>query len=332
MRRGSGFLMNGTASACMLISGLALLVPGVSAQTPTYPVKPIRLIIGFTPGGASDLVARVYAPRLSAALGQQVLVENRPGANGIIARNIVAKAPPDGHTLTLISPSTLVLNSVVEATPFDVARDFAPVARIVDLQNILITHPSLPARDLREFIRLAKAQPGKLNYATSGVGGAGHLAAQLLSTMAGIDLVHVPYRGGSIAINDLLAGHVDSFMAIISTAVPHVQSGKARAIAVSGARRSSALPDVPTMAQSGLTGYDATTWYGFVVPAGTPNPIIQRLYKEIIAITNDQAIRQHLESRGIEAFPAAPEVFAAYIKAETPKWTRLVQAAGVKAE
>jgi tripartite-type tricarboxylate transporter receptor subunit TctC len=216
--------------------------------------------------------------------------------------------------------------------PYDSSRDFAPIARVVELQSILIVHPSLPARSLKEFIALAKSQPGKLNYATSGVGGPGHLAGELLKSMARIDIVHVPYKGGGPAITDLLAGHVETFMAVISTAVPHVQGGKARALAVTGAKRASALPDVPTVAQAALPGYEATNWYGIFAPANTPQPIIDRLHREIITIINMPEVREFLDSRGIDTAPGSPAELTAYLKSETAKWAKVVKAAGLKAD
>lgn len=307
-----------------IFSGLAV----TPAAAQFYPTRPIRFLVGFTAGGNSDLIARGLAARMSPALGQQIIVDNRPGANGGIARDMVAKSPHDGYTITIVSPSTLVFGEFTHRADYDPLREFTPIARVAEYQNILIVHPSLPARTLAEYIALAKARPDKLNYATSGVGGAGHMAMELLRSMTHIKVVHVPYKGGGSAINDLIAGQVESFMAIVSTAVPQVQAGKARALALTS-RRTAALPDVPTVAESGYPGYEATTWAGIVVAGGTPRAIVDRLYTEIAAALRDPLLKQFLESRGIDLAPANPDEFGAYMRAERAKWMKVVKDAGI---
>ena len=299
-------------------------------QAQTFPSKPIRFVLGFPPGGSNDLIARLISPRLSNSLGQQVIVDNRPGADGLIARDMVAKSTPDGYTITLTSLTALVLSPLLRNLPYDPLKEFAPIARLAQVQNILIAHPTVPARTLKEFIALAKARPGKLNYASSGDGGTGHFAGELLKSMTGIDIVHIPYKGGGLAINDLLAGHVETFMAVISTAVPHVQAGKAKAYGVTGGKRTAALPDVPTIAEAGVPGYEATNWYGIVAPAHTAQPVVRRLNAEIVAAMNDGEVRQFLGSRGVDVFTSTPEEFSAYLKSEAVKWTAILRSLAVK--
>jgi tripartite-type tricarboxylate transporter receptor subunit TctC len=306
--------------------------PAALLHAQPYPSRPIRFLVGFVPGGNSDLIARALSVRMSQATGQQIIVDNRPGANGGIAREIVAKSPRDGYTITIIGPSTLVFGEVTHRTEYDPMREFAPIARVAEYQNILITHPSMPVRTVADYIALAKSRPGSITYATSGVGGAGHMAMELLRAMTSISVVHVPYKGGGSAINDLISGQVESFMAIVSTAIPHIQSGKARALAVTGGRRAVALPDVPTVAQAGYPGYEATTWAGVVASGGTPRPVVGRLHAEIAAAMRDPAMKQFLEARGMDMFAAGPDEFGAYMRSERTKWLKVVKDAGIMQE
>ena len=315
--------------ACLVAAGTALIAAPVAAQD--YPAKAVRIVVGFPPGGASDLVARMMAPGYRDAFRQQVVIDNRPGANGVIGSELAAKAAPDGYTLHLATIGSLVISPAIGRVPYDPLKDFAPVSQAVSLQNIFIVHPTLPARSLKDLIALARARPGLLNYASSGTGSPGHLAGELFKSMTKTDIVHVPYKGGGPALIDLIAGHVEVFVAVISTAVPQVKSGKAHALAVTGTRRAEALPHVPTVAESGLKGYEATNWYGMVAPAGTPRAIIERLHKDTVAVLGLSEVRQKLLENGIDAAPSTPEQFAAYIKAETEKWTRVAQAAKLQA-
>ena len=312
---------------CLLLCAAAL-----PAAAQDYPVKPVRVIIGFPPGAATDFVARLMAPKYTEAFKQQFIVDNRPGAGGVIGSDLAAKAAPDGYTLHLATIGSLVISPAIGKVPYDPLRDFAPISQAVALQNIFIVHPTLPARSLKELIALAKGRPGKLNYASPGVGSGGHLAGELFKSMAKVDMVHVPYKGGGPAITDLVAGHIEIYVAVISTAVPQVKAGKARALAVTGTRRAAALPDVPTVAETGLKGYEVTTWFGMVAPANTPRAILERLHKETVAILNLKDVRETLLDRGIDAAPSTPEQFAAHIRAETDKWTKVVRNAGIKAE
>jgi len=310
---------------------VAALCAGVlSATAADFPSKPVRLIVGFPPGGATDLVARALQPRMSAALGHQVVIDNRPGANGIIAGELTAHAEPDGHTILLGHIGMLIISPAIQKVPYDPFKDFAPVGMTVSLQNIIIAHPTMPAKSLKEMIALAKAKPGQLNYATSGIGSPGHLAAVLLESMAGIKLSHIPYKGGGPAITDLLAGHVPMFFAVISTGVPHVQAGKARGLAVTGSKRAEAVPDVPTVAEAGVSGYAATNWYGLLAPPKTPKAVIDRINREMTAALKAPEVAEGLKARGIDATPSSPAEFAAFIHAEDRKWTPIIKQAGIK--
>lgn len=303
-----------------------------AAAAADFPSKPVRMILGFPPGGATDLVARAIQPRMSAGFGQQLVIDNRPGANGIIAGELTARADPDGHTILFGHIGVLVISPAIQKVPFDPLRDFAPIGLAVSLQNILITHPTLAVHSLKEFIALAKAKPGQINYASSGIGSPGHLAAVLLDSMAKIQLNHIPYKGGGPAITDLLGGHVPAFFAVISTGVPHVQAGKVRGIAVTGRRRVEAVPDVPTIAEAGVPGYAATNWYGLLAPAKTPAAVIERINRELTAALKSPDVAEGLKTRGIDATPDSPAEFAAFIRAETVKWRPILQQSGIKAD
>ena len=302
------------------------------AHAADFPAKPIRLIVGFPPGGAIDLVARLLAPKLTEAFKQQVIVENRAGANGIIAADLTAKAAPDGYTVHLGGLASFVITPAITQVAYDPLTDFSPIGRTVALQNIFIAHPTLPVKNIKELIALARAREGRLNFASSGTGSTGHLSGELLKSMAKIDMTHIPYKGGGPAMTDLLGGQVELFIAIISTAVPHVQSGKARALAVTGDKRAAALPAVPTVDESGVKGYESTNWYCMLGPANLPRPIVERWHKEMTAALNSPEIKQALFERGIEAAPTTPAEFTAFLKSETTKWTKVIKTAGLKAD
>jgi tripartite-type tricarboxylate transporter receptor subunit TctC len=316
--------------APLLLVATVVATPAFAAES--YPTKPVRIIVGFPPGGATDLVMRLMAPKYTEIFNQQFIVDNRPGANGVIGTDLAAKAPPDGHTIHLATIGTLVISPAITKVPYDPFKDLAPVSQVVSLQNIFIVHPSLPVKTLKDLIALAKSKPGKFNYATSGTGSPGHLAAELFKSMTKVDMVHVPYKGGGPALTDLIAGHVEIFVAVISTAVPQVKAGKARALAVTGAKRAAALPDVPTVAETGLKGYEATNWYGLVVPGATPRPIIERLHAATVKVLNMPDVQKALLDRGIDAAPSAPEEFAAHVRRENEKWVKVIKAVGIKAE
>lgn len=303
-----------------------------AAAAAAFPEKPVRFIVGFPPGGATDLVARILQPKLSEGLGQQVVVDNRPGANGTISLALLAQAQPDGYTIGFGHIGGLVISPAIQKVQYDADRDFAPIGLMVTLQNIIITHPSVSASSLKEFIALAKSKHGTLNYASSGVGSPGHLAGVLLETMTGTPMTHIPYKGGGPAITDLLAGHVPSFFAVISTAVPHVQAKRVKAIAVTGDKRAGALPDVPTVAEAGVPGYVATNWYGVVAPKGTPAAVVARLSKEIMAALQAPEVIKQLNSRGIDSTPTAAADFTKFVQAERKKWVPIIERSKIGAK
>lgn len=307
----------------------ALGALALSASAADFPAKPVRIVVGFPPGGATDLVARLMAPKLTDSLKQQVIVDNRPGANGALASELTVKAAPDGYTVHLGTLAALVITPAITKVSYDPFKDFTPIGRTVALQNIFIAHPTLPVKNIPELIALAKARPGKLNFASSGTGSTGHLSGELLKTMAHIDMTHIPYKGGGPAMTDLLGGQVELFVAIISTAVPQVQAGKARALAVTGDKRSAALPDVPTVAET-IKGYESTNWYCLLGPANMPAPLVERWHKEMTAALNSQEVKQALFERGIDVATTTPAQLTAYLKSETAKWTKVVKASNIK--
>ncbi len=312
----------------LAISVTALATASVFAQD--FPTKPVRMIVGFPPGGATDLVARILQPKLSEAFGKQVVVDNRPGANGVISVDIIAHSEPDGHTVGFGHIGTLIISPAIQKVPYDPYKSFAPIGMMVSLQNIIIVHPSVAVKNLKEFIALAKSKPGQLNYASSGIGSPGHLATVLLESMAGIQMSHIPYKGGGPAITDLIAGHVPTFVAVISTAMPHVRSGKARAIAVTGVKRVEALPNVPTVAESGVPGYAASNWYGLLAPAKTPKPVIDRFNKALVAALKSPDVIQQLKDRGIDATPGSPAEFTKFVREEEKKWVPIIKRSNIK--
>ena len=319
--------MTGDRIAVALVA--ALICAAAGAQE--FPAKPVRMIVGFPPGGATDLVARIIQPKLAAGLGRQVIVDNRPGANGVISNELLARSDPDGYTIAFGHIGTLVISPTIQKVPYDKDRDFAPIGLAVSLQNLIIVHPTLPAKNLKEFLAIAKSR-APLNYATSGIGSPGHLAAVLLESRTGVKMSHVPYKGGGPAVTDLIAGHIPCFVAVISTGIPPVQSGRARAIAVTGEKRAAALSNVPTVAESGVKGYAATNWYGLLAPAKTPPAVIERLNRELVAALKAPDVAQQLRDRGIDAAPTTPGEFSAFIKAEEKKWVDIIRRSNIKEE
>ncbi|HXF67679.1 MAG TPA: tripartite tricarboxylate transporter substrate binding protein [Burkholderiales bacterium] len=323
--------------SCHAAAALALAVAAAAGGAPGaraaegYPAKPIRLIVGFAPGGANDLVARAIATRLSARLGQQVIVENRAGAGGNIATELVARAAPDGYTLLLASVASFAMSpALLGKVPFDPLNDFAPVTQAAWVTSLLSVHPSMPARSLKQLVALAKKQPGAINYATPGVGSIAHLTSELLWSTAGVKLNHVPYKGGGPAVVDAIAGQVEAIFSLISTQTPHVRSGRLRALAVSSARRSGALPEVPTVAESGFPGFEASGWLGLAFPARTPKPIVDRIHKETVAILGLREVQAHFEDLGLDAQPSDPASFHALIRSEHARWDKVVREAGLR--
>lgn len=329
-------LKNTTFARCAL-AGVAAAALSTVLAAPAHsaewkPTKPVRFIVGFPPGGATDLVARILQPKLNESFGEQVIVDNRPGANGVISLQILKGAEPDGHTVGMGHFGGLVITPAIQKVPYDPFKDFTYVGMLVSLQNIVIVHPSVPAKTLPEFLAHAKAQQGRLNYASSGVGSPGHLAGVLLSSLSKVPMTHIPYKGGGPAMTDLLAGHVPAFVAVISTAVPHVKSGKVRAIAVTGGKRSDALPDVPTVAEAGVKGYQATNWYGLLAPAKTPAAIVNRLSREFVAALKSPDVVKQLSARGIDSAPSSPSEYLDFARSEQKRWLPVIKEANIKAE
>ncbi len=311
--------------------GIALVFSAAHAQQ--YPTRPIRFIVPFAPGGSTDTLARTVGQKLGDAMGQQVVVDNRSGGNGNIGMEIVARAAPDGYTIVLGYIANLGIGpSLYEKLPFDPVKDYAPITQLAASPNILAAHPSVPAKTLREFIGYAKANPGKVNYASSAIASLGHLAGELLNVAAGIQMQHVPYKGSGQAVIDLLAGHVQVMFSGMSSVMPHIKTGKLRPLATTGAQRSPATPEVPTIAESGFPGFEATAWYGVLAPAGTPQAIVGRLHDEIVRALKLPDVKGRLESVGFELVGGTPEAFGAYIKAEIGKWAKVVKASNIRAE
>jgi len=308
---------------------LCLFAGAVAAQS-DYPSRPVRIIVPSPPAGGTDIVARVLASHFTNALGQQFYVENKPGAGNMIGIEAAARAAPDGYTLLMVA-STLVLNSVLyKQVPYDPVRDFAPITLAATAPNILVVDPKLPINSLTDLIAAAKAKPGALSYGTPGIGTSPHLCMELLKSMAGIDLTHVPYRGTAAAVTDVMGGQIAVAFATALTAKPLVDAGRLRALAVSGPQRVQALPDVPPVAQAGVPGYEAMQWYGLLAPAGTAAPTIERLHREAIVALRSREMKERLATDGAEPLGTTPAQFAAFIGRERDKWTRLRDAARIE--
>ena len=316
------------AAAALAAAAASTLAPASHAAD--YPTKPIRMIVGFAPGGGTDTTARAIANKLTDLLGQQVIIDNRPGAAGNIATELVSNANPDGYTLLMGTIAALAINPSLYTTklPFDSIKDFAPIIQAVDSTNILSLHPSVAANSVKELIALAKTKP--LNYGSSGVGGTGHLAGELFNTMAGTKMSHVPYKGGGPAMIDLISGQVQLVFATAASAVPHIKSGKIKGIAVTTIKRSALMPNIPTIAESGLPRFDANNWYGLLAPAGTPRPIIMRLNTDVKKVLAMPDVKEFLFNQGLDPAPGTPEEFGAYIKSEMTKWAKVVKDSGAK--
>ena len=315
-------------------STIALAVLAAIAALPaaaqTYPNRPIRLVVPSSPGGGTDITGRIVANKLSEQLGQQVVVDNRAGAGTIIGIEIAAKAPPDGYTL-LMGLSTLAINpSMYAKLPYDALRDLAPISLAVLSPNILTVHPSVPAKTVKEFIALAKAKPGTITFGSAGQATSPHLSGELLKVLAKIDIVHVPFKGSGQSVISSISGEIAANFPSVPTAIPDIKAGTLRGLGVTMAKRTAALPDVPSIAEAGVPGYEATQWFGMLAPAGTPRPIIDRLNHEMVKLLKSPEVRDRLIADGTDPAPTTPEEFGAYIKSETEKWTKVIKAAGIK--
>ena len=316
------------ALAALLLGCLPLMAAAQGA----YPHKPIRMIVPYPPGGPTDVLGRIVAQKLSESLGQQVVVENRPGASGMIGAELVAKAAPDGYTL-LTNASIHVINpSLYPKMNFDALRDFAPVSLIAQVPLILVVNPGLPVKSVQELIALGKAEPNRLNFGSSGNAAAPHLAGESFKIATGIQMQHVPYKGSAPALTDLIGGQVQLIFDSMPSAMPHVKSGKIRALAVTTAKRSPTVPDLPTIAESGVPGFDISTWYGVWAPAGTPKDIVNKVSAEIAKALQQPAVRERLAALGAEPVGNTPEEFAAYCQSELAKWSKIVRESGAKAD
>jgi len=326
--------MDSTRKMC-----IAILVPIAGVYAPAaapaaaYPDKPVRMIVAFAPGGGSDTGARILAQRLTAALGQQVIVDNRPGASGNLGHDLAAKATPDGYTILWCSIGPMAVNtSLFRKLPYQPLRDFDPISLTADSINALVVHPSVRATSVKEFIALAKAQPGKMNYGSSGNGGAGHLSGELFNLMAGVNIVHIPYKGGGPAMLDLIGGQIQAIYATLATALGNIRSGKIRGLAVATAKRAPMIPELPTIAEAGLPGYEAGNWYGVVAPANTPRPIVAQLNREIVKALEIQEVKDAFFAGGMLVQTSTPEAFRAYIKTEVEKWGGVIRKIGLKVD
>jgi len=324
-------LLSSRVAVLTIAFTLPALAPTVAAQQASpYPSKTIRIIASQAPGGGIDAVCRIVAPKLSDAVGQTVIVDNRPGANGSLAAEITAKSPPDGYTLMLGAVGNLGTNVLFfKKLGYDPLRDLAPITSAVSSGNVLVVHPSVPAHSVKDLIALARKRPNELAYGTSGTGGAGHLAGALFRRMTKTELLHVPYKGGGPAMVDLVSGQTQVGFASPPSAAVFIRDGKLRALAVSTARRSRLFPQLPTIAEAGVPGYESHAWYGFVVPAKTPDAVVSRLHQELVRILQNPDVTQAVLGQGLEVWTMTPDAFGAYIRSEAAKWTRVIREAGI---
>jgi tripartite-type tricarboxylate transporter receptor subunit TctC len=321
--------MNSSFVRGALVCAFAV-APGF-AWSQAYPAKPVRFVVPFVPGGPTDIQGRMLGEKLSQRLGQQVIVDNRGGAGGNIGMDLTAKSPPDGYTIVIATVGTWAVNPYLYKLPFDVVRDFAPITQVSTSPGALIVHPSVPVRNVKDLIALAKKRPGELNYGSSGVGGFGHICGELFDLMTGTKMTHVPYKSSAPSLTDLVAGNIQVLFNNLISTTPFVKSGRVKALATTGAKRSPALPDLPTLDESGLKGYENSSWSAVAAPAGTPPAITGRLHKEFVEILKMPDIRKRHDEVGAEIIASTPEQFHAYLKSELAKFEKLVKAAGIKA-
>ena len=317
---------------CALVANDTLSQSPSAAAGAPYPVRPVRVLVATSPGSAADIVARVIVQRLPETFGQQLVVDNRAGAGGNLGAEIAARAAPDGYTLFVASPAH-VINASLQAKPaYDLGRDFAPVSLLTTGAYVLVVNPRVQAKTVKELVALAKAQPGKLNYASAGSGNATHLAGELFRILAAVNIVHVPYKGSSPAVIDLLGGQVDLMFANLAAAMPEIQSGKLRALAVTGAKRSAAAPQLQTVAEAGVPGYEVTSWFGVLAPAATRPEIVARINSDFVRTVNAPEVKERLATQGAEVVGSTPQEFAAHIRAEAARWSKVIKAAGIRAD
>lgn len=326
MRAASHHFISCSIGTALLIVSVAT---GAQAQQ-NYPTRPVRLVVPSSPGGGTDITARIIAPKLGEYLGQQVVVENRPGAGTMIGGEVVARAAPDGYTL-LMGISTLAINpAIYKKVPYNALKDFAPISQVVSLPNLLVSHPSLPVKSVKELIAFAKSRPEQLNFASAGLGTSPHLSMELFLFMTGLKMVHVPYKGSGIGVIDVIAGHVPLMTPSTLTALPFVKSGKLRALGVTSAKRASGVSDIPTITEAGVPGYEAVQWFGVLAPASTPPAIITRLHGEVVHVLRSGDVKERLLGDGAESIGSSPEEFAAFIRSETEKWANVIKNTGMQ--
>ena len=317
-------------SFCLAILSVAMVF---NAAAQGYPAKPIRFIVPYPAGGPLDTVARLLGSKLAESMKQPVVVDNKPGAGGNIGADFVAKSPPDGYTILMGAVATHAINpSLYASIPYDPVRDFIPVTQVASTPNVLVVNPSIPVGNVREFIAYAKANPGKLNFGSGSTGSAGHLAGELFNTMAGVRMVHVPYKGAGPAMQDLVGGQIQLMFDNLASSLGQIKAGRVKALAVTTAKRTSLAPDLPTISESGLPGFDISTWFGVFVPAKTPQPVVDKLHAELIRALAMPDVREAMIKLGAEPVGSSPQEFAAYIKSEADKYAKLVKASGAKAE
>lgn len=329
-RKSRGFRLRNAAAGSLALAGVFCCAPVALAA---YPERPIRLIIPSPPGGGTDTSTRAIVPKMSEILNQTIVLDNRPGASGNLGAEIAARAPADGYTLVAAIASHTSNPAVMRKVAFDIVRDFAPIARTISLPNLLVSHPSLPAKNTKDLIAFATARQGQLNYASGGIGSIQHMATELFLNMAGLKVSHVPYKGVAPATSDVIAGHVPLLVANMLTLLPHVKSGKMRAYGVTSAARSPAAPEIPTIAEAGLPGYEAVQWFGLLAPAGTPRDVVGKLHGAVVQAMQDPAVRQRFLNGGADPTPSSsPEAFAKQIRVEVAKWAKVAKDAGIKPE
>ena len=317
-------------SFCLLPFSFFLAVACASAQG--YPSRPIRVIVSVPAGGAPDVTARLIAPALSGILGQQLVIDNRGGAGGLIGAELAAHAAPDGYTLFVSSPGAITILPLMRKVPFDTIRDFAPISLISIGPFLLMSHPSVPVKTVKDVIALAKAQPGKLNYASAGNGTPNHLAMELFKSMAGVDITHVPYKGAPQAVTDLVAGQMNFMFNSIASTLGHVRAGRVRGIGLAGQKRSAQLPDIPTISESGIPGFEAANWFGMFAPVKTPKAIVTRLNAAVVKVVHSPEIRAQFEALGADPVGSTIEEFAAYVRSESERYAKVVKASGIKVD
>jgi tripartite-type tricarboxylate transporter receptor subunit TctC len=313
-------------------AGLVACATALPASAQTFPTRPVRFVVPFAPGGPADVSARTIAIKLTEALGQNIVIDNRPGAGGIVAAEIVAAAKPDGHTILLCSTSVMVINPIVSKVSYDPLRDLAPVSLVSSSPYVLLTHAAFPARTVQELIAAARAKPGSLNYGSAGIGSTSHLVAEIFRGMAGIEATHVPYKGSALAATDLIGGQIQMLFESVSSALPNIQSGRLRALGISSRTRSKLTPQLPTIAESGVPGYEAITWQGVCAPGATPGPIVDVLNRAVVSAARAPATVERFAALGAESVGSSPAEFAAYVKSEIPRWSRAIRASGAKAQ